>query len=88
MMRRPSVAQLATLRFIWNVAHAPRTRGRGVARCARGGGENASVHDALLRRGLIRESSRRRYTRLTAAGMRILGVRANRWRFLPEPPDR
>lgn len=72
------------LKSIWNLAHEPRRRGAAIVRCLRGGHyENARVHDAILRRGLIRESRRHGYARLTAAGMRALGVKATDWRWLP-----
>lgn len=78
--RSLSLGMLGMLASIWNVAHPPRKRGVGIVRCLKGGHyENARVHDALLCRGLIRESTKRRYTRLTAAGMRVLGVTASHW---------
>jgi hypothetical protein len=82
-MRKLTSPQASQLKYIWNAAHEPRRRGRGTARCLRGGSYWSRItHEALLRRGLIRESSRRGYTRLTAAGMRVLGVKATEWRRL------
>jgi hypothetical protein len=80
---RLSRSMLLHLASIWNVAHPPRKPGRAIVRCLKGGHhENAVAHDALLRRGLIRESSRNRYTRVTALGMLVLGVDSGRFRPL------
>lgn len=91
-MRKPSPSQLALLVSIWNGAHRPRKPGRAIVRHMKGGHyENKIVWEALMRRGLIRESSGGRwgykYGRVTAAGMRLLGVKANRWRYLKPPPQ-
>jgi len=82
-MRKLTDPQIEMLKHIWNLAHARREHDRGIVRWLRGGHhENQITHDALLRRGLIRESPKSRYTRLTAPGMRLLGVKASAWSWL------